>query len=111
MVADSSKGVVRITGRTTAGTTRATPRTARATTERRKPLALRGQIFLDTGAQLGQGQISALINVPRLEKLGKACSELGPSYRGILVFVENLEKGSSFDDLDVDLKLWWLNRY
>jgi hypothetical protein len=26
-------------------------------------------------------------------------------------FVDNLDKGISFDDMDDDLKLWWLNRY
>ena len=26
-------------------------------------------------------------------------------------FVENLNRGVSFDDLDEDLKAWWVNRY
>ena len=26
-------------------------------------------------------------------------------------FVENLNRGIDFDDLDEDLKAWWLNRY
>jgi hypothetical protein len=26
-------------------------------------------------------------------------------------FVKNLNRGVDFDDLDVDLQVWWLNRY
>ena len=26
-------------------------------------------------------------------------------------FVKNLNRGVDFDDLDVDLQAWWLNRY
>ncbi len=26
-------------------------------------------------------------------------------------FVENLSKGIAFDDMDENLRLWWLNRY
>jgi hypothetical protein len=26
-------------------------------------------------------------------------------------FVESLNRGVSFDDLDEDLKAWWMNRY
>jgi hypothetical protein len=26
-------------------------------------------------------------------------------------FVENLNRGVRFDDLDQDLKAWWMNRY
>ena len=27
------------------------------------------------------------------------------------LFVKNLNRGVGFDDLDEDLKAWWLNRY
>ena len=26
-------------------------------------------------------------------------------------FVKNLNRGVAFDDLDVDLQAWWMNRY
>jgi hypothetical protein len=42
---------------------------------------------------------------PNIERLIRSDRE------NLKSFVENLNKGVSFNEMDDDLKLWWLNRY